>query len=97
MPEAARTAEDVDKKFSAPITNDKNSGWPCVIMTDSKEFFGTGKAVRIGGTVDGHEFQATMLPIGGGQHMIPIKAAVRKAIAKEPGDEVIVHIQQRFQ
>ncbi|MER7166844.1 DUF1905 domain-containing protein [Micromonospora sp. NPDC000207] len=92
----AKTPQSVDTTFTVPITKDNNSGWSCVVMEDSGEFFGTRRAVKISGTIDGQPFEATMLPVGGGNHMIPIKAALRKLVAKEQGDEVTVHIKQRF-
>jgi hypothetical protein len=96
MPDAARFPHSIDVRFRAPITSDRNSGWACVEMAGSREIFGTGTAVKVAGTVDGHAFEASALPIGGGAHMIPIKAAIRKAIAKDVGDEVAVHLQQRL-
>jgi pheromone shutdown protein TraB len=36
-----------------------------------------------------------MLPVGGGAHMIPVKAAIRKAINKGVGDTVAVEIDAR--
>lgn len=36
-----------------------------------------------------------MLPIGNGVHMIPVKAAVRKAIGKGIGDEVTLVVDRR--
>ncbi|MBO0655517.1 MULTISPECIES: DUF1905 domain-containing protein [Streptomyces] len=96
MPEAPKTAQTIDTKFTAPITQDNNSGWTCVLMPGSSEFFGTGRAVKVAGTVDGHAFQATMLPVGNGVHMLPLKAALRKVLAKDQGDEITVHLEQRF-
>lgn len=86
----------LDVTFEATVIADSNSGWPCIQMTDSAEFFGTGKAVKIGGTVDGHPYEATMLPVGGGVHMMPLRAAFRKLIAKSVGDNVTVHLTDRF-
>ncbi|WP_230855193.1 DUF1905 domain-containing protein [Arthrobacter terrae] len=45
---------DIDVTFEATVIADSNSGWLCVQMPDYAEFFGTGKAVKIGGTVDGY-------------------------------------------
>jgi hypothetical protein len=94
MPE--QTAQDIDLSFTAEITADGNSGWACVVVPSSGEYFGTKKAVKVGGTVDGHPFQATMLPIGGGNHMLPLRAALRKAVGKDKGEKVAVKLDQRF-
>lgn len=88
--------QTLDATFMTTIIADSNSGWHCVQMADSAEFFGTGKAVKIGGTVDGHPYEATMLPVGGGIHMMPLRAAFRKLLAKSVGDDVTVHLTDRF-
>ena len=102
MPDAVPTeptvapAHTIDETFRGAITTEKNSGWNCVVMPRSGDIFGTRKAVKVAGTVDGHEFRTTMLPIGDGTHMVPLKAALRKTIGKQQGEEVTVHLAQRF-
>jgi Domain of unknown function (DUF1905) len=87
--------EPIDVTFSAVITKEANSGWSCAVMPDSGTVFGTRRPVKISGTIDGHVFDATMLPMGDGTHMVPLKAAVRKVIGKDLGETVTIHIQQR--
>ncbi|MFI6390639.1 DUF1905 domain-containing protein [Nonomuraea sp. NPDC050547] len=89
-------AEPIDTTFTAPVVADSNSGWPCVRMPGSAGLFGTGKAVKVAGTVDGHAYEATLLPIGGGSHMMPLRAPFRKIIGKGLGDEVTVHLTRRL-
>ncbi|MFK0252741.1 DUF1905 domain-containing protein [Streptomyces sp. NPDC090445] len=96
MPAAQNNAQAIDKKFSAPVIKENNSGWICVIVPESGDFFGTRKPVKIAGTVDGQEFQATLLPMGDGTHMLPLKAALRKTLKKDQGDSVDVHLNQRL-
>lgn len=86
----------IDSKFTQTIIKEKNSGWACVIVPDSGDYFGTRKPVKVSGTIDGHEFQATMLPMGDGTHMLPVKAALRKKLSKDCGDEISVHLLQRL-
>lgn len=90
------TSQAIDKRFMATITTERNSGWTCMVVPDSGDFFGTRKPVKVAGTVDGHPFQATLLPIGDGTHMVPLKAALRKLLDKSIGDDVAVHLTQRF-
>lgn len=85
----------LDITFSAQIIADNNSGWLCVQMPGSVEAFGTGKAVKVESTVNGHEYAASMLPVGGGTHMMPIRAALRKTLGKGLGDVVDVHLSAR--
>lgn len=96
MTTAGGPGQALDATFTARIIADSNSGWPCVQMADSATFFGTGKAVKIGGTVDGHPYEATMLPVGGGTHIMPLRAAFRKLLTKSVGDDVTVHLTDRL-
>ncbi len=87
----------IDITFTAPISWDGNKGsWTFAIMPGSGDFFGTRKPVKIAGTMDGHDFQATLLPMGDGTHMVPLKAALRKTIGKGDGDEITVRLTQRL-
>lgn len=81
--------------FAAEITKDKTSGWTCVAWPESVSALGTGKSVKVLAAVDGHEFQATFLPIGG-MHMLPLRAAILKAIKKQVGDTVEVNLKNRL-
>jgi len=71
-------------------------GWNCVIVPGSVDALGTRRAAKVSGTVDGAPFGSSLMPTGDGQHMLPIKAELRKAIGKQPGDDITVHIDQRL-
>lgn len=81
--------------FTAEITRDKNNGWTCVAWPESVGVLGTGKSVKVAAAIHGHEFQATFLPIGG-MHMLPLRAAILKAIKKQVGDTVEVSLEDRL-
>jgi hypothetical protein len=88
----------IDKTFTAKIcTGDehKEGPWTCVLWPESSAFFGTSRSVKVIGTVDGNDFQATFLPWGGGTHMLPLRAALLKTLGKRVGDSVEVHLQER--
>jgi hypothetical protein len=92
------TGQEIDFAFTGPITRDEaTTGWTVIEVPGSAEAFGTRRPVKVGGTIDGHAFRATLLPTGNGPHMMPINAALRKVIGKdEMGDEVQIHLTQRF-
>lgn len=92
----ATPRQAIDVTFTATVICDANSGWLCVQMPNSAEFFGTGRPVKVGGTVDGLNYEATMLPVGGGTHMMPLRASFRKILRKGLTDDVTVHLTDRY-
>lgn len=87
----------LDHTFTAPIgVTVKGEVWACVEMPGSAEFFGTGRSVRVGLTVDDVPLKDIgMMVTGTGGHMVSLNAAVRRKLGKDVGDTVTVHLERR--
>ncbi|WP_196820852.1 DUF1905 domain-containing protein [Arthrobacter sp. CAN_A6] len=87
----------MDLRFTAPIGVEvRGDVWSCVEIPDSKELFGTGKAVKVTVSVDGEPLAVALMPTGMGGHMLSISGKLRKKIGKDIGDDVAVHISERL-
>lgn len=96
MSPAASTQAPLDFTVTVPI--EKHGAYSTYMtIPGSRGLLGTGRAVKVEGTLDGHPFAATLMPSGDGPHWLPLRKALTTAINKDAaGQEVTVHLQRRL-
>ena len=87
----------LDIEFTVVLMrNETPGGWAYVVWAKSAAVFGSKGRVKVEATVDGVPFTTAFMAMGDGRQMLPIKAAVRRAIGKQAGDRVKVELRARL-
>jgi Domain of unknown function (DUF1905)/Bacteriocin-protection, YdeI or OmpD-Associated len=86
------------QKFTTTLQSINGATSPIVIALvpfDIEAIFSVKNRVDIRGTIDGHPFERTLLPLGDGRHYFMLNVKMMKAIHKKMGDEVYIEIEEK--
>src|SRR5690606_10645098 len=76
--------------------NGEKTGWTFILLTADivQQLSDDKRTFRLKGKLDNYAFnQVAAIPIGQGEFIIPVNAAMRKATGKKEGDKLILQVE----
>ena len=84
-------------RFNAIIQKSPaKGGWTYVIWPSSAPFFGTRARVKVRATAMGERFESSFMPLGDGNHKLPLTADLLRRIGKSVGEGVEIVVLERI-
>ena len=65
-----------------------------IIPFNVAQVYGTKGQVKVKAFFNGYEYRGSVVPMGGGNHVLGIRKDIRKAINKTVGDEIEVKLER---
>jgi Domain of unknown function (DUF1905)/Bacteriocin-protection, YdeI or OmpD-Associated len=81
-------------EFTGTVEPARGGGAVIRLPDDVAASFGTRRAIRVKGTVDGVAYRSNLMPLGGGAFCLGVHKAVRDAAGVTFGDAVRVTIER---
>jgi len=84
-------------KFTSIIRKSPaRGGWSYVIWPESAAFFETRARVKVLASANGQELATSFMPLGDGNHKLPLTGALLRSIGKAPGDDIEIVVLERI-
>lgn len=84
-------------RFTATIEKSPaKGGWTYVIWPQSAATFGTKARIKVRAAAEGEPFQSSFMPLGDGNHKLPLTAELLSRIGKGAGDVVAIEVVERI-
>jgi len=84
-------------RFNAIIQKSPaKGGWTYVIWPGSAPFFGTRARVKVRATAMDERFESSFMPLGDGNHKLPLTGDLLRRIGKSVGEDVEIVVLERI-
>jgi len=84
-------------RFNAIIQKSPaKGGWTYVVWPDSAAFFGTRARVKVRASAMGEPFESSFMPLGDGNHKLPLTGDLLKRIGRSVEEDVEILVLERI-